>query len=947
MAALLKLVCARTRRDLTIVDGSTDTGYARLLPPQWGAPQHQTQFSGAVGTQGARSVGGTLANRALVLPVRISGATLDEMLRREQALALMVDEMRRYGGEIVWRPTGASFRQRFQVVDARLGEPVWAKRSEVTGILDVSIEATTRPYAHGDPMYSDNLLVEPGEWTVNAGTEGTHFKFGPDGEFQVLGSTTIRLTHTEYGYRWQDGMAQASFHPGATGNAIHVAMCVDPDDAGNDTYLAARLDSNSIDLIKVEDGSVTQLATTATGFGAYEEHWFTVRIYRTGARLVGQVWNQQVPGLVTAPDHEVLHTLSASDRNAFYDGTVGFQLVSPTGTVYVRDFGFCAYGTPRQSGATARPYQVPCTVPLRHIPGDAPALCDWRVDIDDAVPAFALLGWSRLPLPHNAIWNGGGDAWAGFDTVGWSAAAGLFNAAATSISRITSDRSPFGGAGHFLRATVTTSADSGVFFRVPPTLAQPDDHEIAIAWVKADTLTTNVDIAVGASGETDASPAVALTTGWQLLSAMVSTPITLQAEREFTVRSKGTTAGTIDFTGANVFYGKAAALAASLSASALTATLERVPPEWGEPPYFVLIDVDTTTPEVCHVTAATDTQLTFGARGLMFTTDAAHSTGDSIVRLPPLRHLMGQGALPPVGIVPAITSIDTGGSPTLTSTSAALWGDWMEIQNTTTAADLLSFDWLVDPSLIPPDEFTDGELAVEVWAKINYDNAFNGTLIAKAALAPETSSLDAAGNLVIEAGEAIYTDEHGTTGKTLLEMTDTVGDPRMTRVGTLRFPRDSGMDTTGQHRWRLWFALEWTGLTGTGKVGLDYLLLVPAANRAASPTGKPLDSTYPVFMPGTAGDEIARIVHSDLSSGLEFLNTGGSGSPAFRAAGQGASGLGGTPIEIGPGDALMVPWLGKLVPDDPTVENVSEIAPPWTSGMQFRIVPRYWTARGE
>ncbi len=127
-------------------------------------------------------------------------------------------------------------------------------------------------------------------------------------------------------------------------------------------------------------------------------------------------------------------------------------------------------------------------------------------------------------------------------------------------------------------------------------------------------------------------------------------------------------------------------------------------------------------------------------------------------------------------------------------------------------------------------------------------------------------------------------------------------------------------------------AASWaTGSTGT--VGLDYLVMVPARQRASSVSSQPNDTAFPRFIASTAAT--TKTIRHDLSG----LVASGSANPGRD------SGLGGTLLEMAPGNVDLVLKLSSLVADDPTVDATSEqLAHTGVTG-QLVVTPRDWLAR--
>jgi len=134
-------------------------------------------------------------------------------------------------------------------------------------------------------------------------------------------------------------------------------------------------------------------------------------------------------------------------------------------------------------------------------------------------------------------------------------------------------------------------------------------------------------------------------------------------------------------------------------------------------------------------------------------------------------------------------------------------------------------------------------------------------------------------------------------------------------------------------KWVLKLDMSWAA-GSSGTVGLDWIALVPADRRACSPTGEPLDSAYPRFMP-TGTNAATKTVTPDLAG---MLTTSGATNAAD-------TGLGGSVIEMPAGNVDMLVLLSEQVPDEPSSGNLNGLS--WTgTTMSLSVVPRYFLVRG-
>lgn len=234
-----------------------------------------------------------------------------------------------------------------------------------------------------------------------------------------------------------------------------------------------------------------------------------------------------------------------------------------------------------------------------------------------------------------------------------------------------------------------------------------------------------------------------------------------------------------------------------------------------------------------------------------------------------------------------------------------------------TGAGTAIAEYAIDPDLIAIDDESTGELDIEVWGYGHLDSG---------AVNPRVTISHAP---LYGPGARIYSRDYGSAGKPLGNQPTTSGNARTFRLGTLTFVRDGR--ARGRRALRLQFDV---AAGGAFTSGFAYLVLVPQRARAATPSGKVNDSTYPAFFaPQAAGYPVKRIGHD----GRGYLEPGGPSS-VHRD-----SGLGGAPLELAPGDNEVLAWVQSgAVPDDPVRVAGSigaEDLDPF--GLHLRVTPRY------
>lgn len=328
----------------------------------------------------------------------------------------------------------------------------------------------------------------------------------------------------------------------------------------------------------------------------------------------------------------------------------------------------------------------------------------------------------------------------------------------------------------------------------------------------------------------------------------------------------------------------------------------------------------TTTPTLYTVTWTPPSDVTGGAF-LSIQTNAATATTFNIdavqvyegTTAPTIgRQAEGAGAPPPFGIIEA-ESADNGDLVgwAIGTESTARTQSWV-LDTTVSGAETYAAGWWIDPNLLLPDDFTLGEVDVEVWARMAIENTNVSPRVILSARPEAGTSF----------GAERFTAEWQSAGA-LLTIPSAGLVYRMTRLGTLTLP----VDPASPARWKLWLAGS-TAAGSTGRFGLDFLVCALSRYRASSPSGKVNDTTYPKFITSVA--ETAKTITSDLRGRVA--------KPPLAATAD--RGLGGTPLELPPGNVDLLVLLSSLVPDDPTSSSASEVHQ-FTATIHASIWPRY------
>lgn len=279
----------------------------------------------------------------------------------------------------------------------------------------------------------------------------------------------------------------------------------------------------------------------------------------------------------------------------------------------------------------------------------------------------------------------------------------------------------------------------------------------------------------------------------------------------------------------------------------------------------------------------------------------------------------GRGAPPPLGLRSAFLGGTNSDLSSWAAVTDANYRVGSGIRLTAAGAATPSAAWFVDPSLIVPDDFTLGEVDVEVFARVE---------LASTLVSPRLTL-----QTIPEAGTSFgptkYTAEFGSSGKLLTKPSSgTVF--RVVRLGTLTFL----VDRQRPVRWKI--KLNGSVAVGsTGSFGIDYLFMAPARQRACTPTGKALDSSYPKFVQSTS--QTLKTIKSDLQGRVRDPSS-------YSKYEHPDAGLGGALIELPAAATDIALKLSSLVPDDPTSDATNEQLS-HAATVRFSVTPRYHLAR--
>ena len=822
---------------LTLVNGTTVTGYALLNGAEWGNAVWDQKFGGPRGTQGARAVFAQPQNRPVVLPLRLYGSSMDDLASKFSTLASMGRAMLRYGGKIQWQANSQTRRQFFQVLAAGVQKESWGNRAENKSIMDASFQAVCAPYLLGDPLdVLDDFSTDQTAtaYTYDSGSAGistvTGGQLTPNGSL----STERRAIWTLTGYTFTDAQATVKAIPGATITSVKAGVILSRSSSG--TYLDVYVDDDGANsrlrIDKVIATSRTNLASTNLGARMTAGTPLWVRGRREGAVVIAEAFTSPPTPLGTPATTNTV-TLSAAEQASLVAGTAGWVWTPQHASAALDDFAAEPF--------TYRNRTFPDTIsPADAFPGDAPALADITVAHSGGAtaPSWAWLGWAERPKVWNRCWNGDFED----DVNGWSVAAVTgVTGAATSIVRVTTAaKVKYGTAAGDIQTPAT--ANTGATFAMYGRFRKGVTYTAEL-WAYSAAATTNTRVRLGVNGDI-----------------------------------------------------------ASETPAALSTTLTRRTVSWTPA-------ADATVAYVAfEVTAATSTLMSID--GVMVYEGTAAPTVAS--------ESEGRGAFPVLGLVDGI-ACDTGDLSTWASVSDANYRTGSGIRVTTAGAGTTAATWFVDPALVVPDDFTQGELDVEVFARVELDGAVVSPRLTLSTVPEAGTSF----------GPQKYTAEYGSGGKRLAKPSSGAKF-RMVRLGTLTFL----VDRQRPVRWKIKLAGTYA-TASTGSFGIDYLILAPARQRACGPTGKALDATYPKFVQSTS--ETVKTVKSDLSGRVK--------NPAsYSRFEHPDAGLGGSLLELPAAAADLAVKLSSLVPDDPTSDTTTEQLS-HTATVHLAVTPRYHLAR--
>lgn len=226
--------------------------------------------------------------------------------------------------------------------------------------------------------------------------------------------------------------------------------------------------------------------------------------------------------------------------------------------------------------------------------------------------------------------------------------------------------------------------------------------------------------------------------------------------------------------------------------------------------------------------------------------------------------------------------------------------------------------WIpVDPSTLESGDWEGDTIPLEVYV---------GLLLPSSAVSPRLAAwLDP---VINQPNTRQYATPDGSIGRPLTVPTSGSGWRRFSKVGTLLLDRSS------KRLQRIYLELTW-GAGSSGNIDLDYGFLLPARRRLTSPTGRANDASYPLLFPFAGA---TKTIRSDGRGRVRAIGED-------RSAAAPSSAMGGTRLEVDPGDNRIAIKLSTQVPDDPTVGNYGENLTD-TPTVAFDVTPRWLAIRG-
>ncbi len=863
MSAYLSLRSnAPSATELVLVNGPPYSPWVLAGVKDLGGVKWQHQFSGARGTQGRRAASGVPEDRQMAFGLLSDEhADKDALAADLSDLAAVVDEMRRFGGLVTFREHNQTRKQRARVMVGEIEIGSWETNEwNLRDAVRPVIRVTCAPYLEGDPMeVHDEFAVDSiaaGDYRFDAGTAADVTVTG--GALAPAGTMTTerRLVHTGTGYILGDQEAQVEILVGSTVTGFKAGVMLKVSEDGGTRLEVTVEDNGTSSFLRARpySGGVAQPDTAATlpaRIVAGGRYWLRAHLVGTFLRCALHQTNPEMGGPDAMPaSYSFTQTV---EPGSLWHPWFGLGTTGRVGLVWV----------PQHSAARLDDFRIrPFLITSEAVSGGRgfPRAERMAGSIPGDAPATAEIEW-RFPGINQTI-NFAMAAWwarprphnlvmnGGFE--------GAENVAPWTVAAVTN----FMGAATSVardfiarlfgaysgQVVAPDTANTGAKYPIYRSFRKGERYR-ARAWVMSETTGPFVRLRIG---DPDNASAIASST------AVTLTPTWALHEVTWTC-----TADT----------------------------------------FLVWVGVERTT--------TTGSSATFYIDGVSVerAEEAEPSRG----------HREGEGGRPPFGVIeaeaavrPFYTGASASGLEVFVSANDSGGRYVRSAANVGAGGATYEMAFLVDPSLVVPDDYAGDAVSFVVWARVLHSAAFTGGMTAVAYMRTGSRVLS-------------YTTEHGEDGYIVPRPATSNAVWRITRMGTLVLP----VSDLGQGVVELLTRFVIAAGTNGQRFGIDYVALTPARAHVASATGKGAGSTaFAVLM----NDRIVtKRLHPDTSA-EELL---------FDRQPVVSSGLGGAMIEVPPGEIEFMTMLSGYQPDNTIASDGGESPPNPTPRVRLIPTPRW------
>jgi hypothetical protein len=847
--------------ELVLVNGEPYVPWVLAGVKDLGGVKWQHQFSGARGTQGRRAASGVPDDRQMAFGLLSDEhADKDALAADLSDLAAVVDEMRRFGGLVTFREHGQSRKQRARVMVGEIEVGSWETNEwNLRDAVRPVIRVTCAPYLEGEPMeVHDEFAVDSiaaGDWRFDAGTAADVTVTG--GALAPAGSMTSerRLVHVGTGYILGDQEAQVEILVGSTVTGFKAGVVLKVSEDGG----------TRLEVTVEDDGTTSRIRARPYAGGTAQPDTVSNLPSRIQA---GQRWWLRAH-LVGTFLRVALHNERPEQLNPDFMPPSGYsftQTVEP-GSLWHPWFGV---GTTGRVGIVWVP---------RH---SAARLDDFRIR-PFLIPSEAVSGGKGFPRAERMAGVIPGDAPATGEIEWWCPA----------INQTIN----FALAAWWARPRPHNLVMNGGFEGAenvsPWTAAAVTNFMGAATSVTRDF----IDRLFGAHSGEVVCPATANTGAKYPLYRAFRKGERYRA-RAWVMAPSATTNVRLRIGDPNNSSAIASSTASALST---TWTLREVTWTCTADTFLVWVGVE--------ITAATATVFNIDGVSVEQADEPEPSRG----------HREGEGALPPFGVIEAEAAVrpfylgaSASGLEVFTSANDSGGRYVRSTSNVGAGGATYELAFLIDPSLVVPDDYAGDAVSFVVWARVLHSAAFTGGMKAIASMR--------AGSRLLS-----YTTEHGEGGYIVPRPATSNAVWRITRMGTLVLP----VSDLGQGVVELLTRFEIAAGTNGQRFGIDYVALTPARAHVASATGKGAGST--TFATLLNDRVITKRVRSDTSA--EELT--------FDRQPVHSSGLGGAMVEVPPGEIEMMSILSGYQPDNTIASDGGEAPPNPTPRVRLIPTPRW------